>query len=1301
MSNTENSDNVEPPTKMAKLDSNSNVTCYSSEDETERTVLKICFPSVKKKLKQQLLKTAQTELGQLPTSSAYIMETRLASSEVPKVKSQKLLKKVSAKKYVRSSQKSQNQMYKQDAFLLSSENSQCIRKKKTKTLKSIKIESVSTKSTNSASHSGKCPLFSNIDSKNSNTMSHQELMQMLIETGAIDRDGDLQKIPGSLLTIKLVMAAINVFNFSYEEICMWVIKSRRTKYRGFNEKFSKQFNVYKHLYKLIRANIEHPNGKALLDLMSETPYFTPIKMSRWDIIFPSLPPLLENVILSSSIQEQSEALKAVCLSDLDQPETSHHVKKRKIGKTNMYNESLAIDQDEIDKSMDTSADYDETIKSEASVLDNTCLKKHFACQVNPIITISEIEQFLFKLESMIGLHEFKQNEKNCTIQKRMLKIEELLSLERKSKHSEGRHQILAQIGQDENNFKRNVSQLQSTLKYIKEKDVSEISLSKKQDILKKNIVHLFKSENKTKSNKISLLRSQVHVLENIVNHFIHQMQRQKRVNDILKVKLVSLEKCYFVTRSQLLNRPKDNINTNTQQSIRDSGLHTYDNSHDRLTTTPRRSNAAVLIRTPSRSNAAVLIRTPSRSDAAGLLPTPSRSDAIGLLPIPSRSDVLVHPSQSDVLSAKHPLNSVASVGCSSLPIKPLQPPFPPPFPNYISVKSCNYKVVKPKSCDVATQCELIFNDNAVLSIPPLLTPDAVSMAEVSAVKGSIISAANSTSRPIVCNANNRNIPLFKCVLERMILYELMLDDKAFLDLSLQGSSSVCAFKPCNLFNGKENDVCNGDQVILSKNDAEKGYWCISTNSQSNRSVNGQVGETSVNQNIVCNETNPITELLRNTNLWETLCDTNINQFLNDFCTYFLNEKNGTLAISKNNKDKLFSVINDKETFTEMTQLCLKVEENEGKYLRSMKEIEEKLNNVYSVKMKPLEEKFSNFKTVIHQYEAKLQSYQLQMGEYQESSKCCLDKVESFEKKCNEMRERSQLFYRQLNSIHVLLEELIGLDEKEMDSTVDIETNESNVNSKISNILKMISKCKNIKESLELSRNDVKAAEDLLRSCDTLVASMEIDNSQFTAIDSGHKNLEKRIEILVLQNKSITLLESEVACHKRKIHEFNEKLRTADEKMVSLLLLEERSESIILQNDILHTKLTKCDEEMKQKKAEFDVLTGLLIKERTNSVDLQNKLIESSTEIDKLVILWDVFELRKDGVQLDSQKYKASAEQRGLSVSNMSMLESITGWKNFFNNSTGNTNRSIPNDGQQCDAGPSVTSTVNTDIDQQL
>ena len=1113
--------------------------------------------------------------------------------------------------------------------------------------KSLKaLEDMSSTSNNTSS-------FSAAETVSINSISHLELKQILKDSGALGEDGKLHKIPAAALTIKLVLAAVNVFNFSAQEICMWVIKSCKTKYLDFNEKFNKQFQVYKVLYELIRVNIKQPNGQELLRIIGETRYNTPIKMSSWYIIFNPIPYLLDAVALSSSIQEQSKALNMVHISRVSR--TAIRIETASKATVSRSKTGALCDDSTYEKGTDTSLDVTtdlEDIKAE-NVNDMLMEKKNrpdCPC-TQSTLTLEAVKQFLTKIEASMSI-QIVELVNECDVKQRMTRIEEHLALEKKAKHSEGRHQILSQTNQEELHFKMNVLQLQKTIKYVQSKDHNNNHNFRKRDTLKENVMHLNNCY-KAKSKKISFLRSQVYLLENILNHCMHQMLRQKRVNEIIRAKLVSLEKCYFSQRSLLLQRQKCVNRMPTHESSTQTG-----GSLD------------------SSMSTAVVPYGNFGSSYFRMFPPPAT----------------MHQSTHYAPTGDYPY-CYYNRGSAGFPgnYQAIPLMYQTSVERFQRFSRWNNADIKPKCNSVALQCELIFEQYAVLKIPPLVTANEVNMAEIIAVQDSIVAAANETSKSISGIVSDHTAALFKCVLERMILYELMLDNKAFLDISLPTSSSVCVFRPCDVYpdkdyapKNKSPRKCSNHSVVL--NDGNKN------NCSSKQAKTVEL----INENCSVNNFRPVMALVKNPDLWTELSEQNVNQLINDLFSFLINTNKESL-ISTPSKQKIMNLLNN-EPLEEMTKLCLKIERNHGNCLRQLNVINDSFNNVCIVKMEKVEHQFSQLEAYVRKYEMQLMKNKNTIAKFSETVIHSTNEIKLLEDKLTHFSERDNFLFGKLNSVYLILHETLSsvcLDKNDVSITtfpsLEVNITDSLLELKVSSIFNLITK---LKKEIEKCKDDKSLHANLLSSCHILGSAFKSSQEKQNKIEIAQKKMKDRVDEMINIQDTVQKLQEQNHVYKQEIVELKMNVNYARHKLSTMISMKQQEVVNKNHTEYIESKLEDCIVEIDKKKLELEVLTGLLIKERTNTLDLQIKLNESSIEIDKLVLLWEVLELSNKGPQVDRHQYKSLVEQRGLGSVNMSMLEHITGWKPQQSNLPVN-NSSGSSSSYECSSYeriPTVTST---------
>ena len=1048
-----------------------------------------------------------------------------------------------------------------------------------------------------------------------NSSNPFKLKQILRDSGALSKDGKLQQVSTSALTVKLVMAAINVINFSHEEIFMWLIKSCTTKFLNFNEKFDRQFRVYKILYRLILVNINLPNGQELLSVIGRTRYITPRKMSSWYIIFRSIPFLLDTVPLSLTIQEQSKALNMVHLSKLSRSAIGNETaSSATVGgsKTDASCDDNTSEKEDTDASLDVTTDFQDIQQNENVniILTDEGLEPDCPCS-SSTLTLEAVKHFLTKIEASMSFQFLEKPVQECDVLQRMTRIEEYLAFREKARHSEGCLQIISEINQEELHFKMNFIQLQRTLQYVQSKDDNNDHYFQKQDTLKENVMLLYNCY-KVKSKKISFLRSQVHLLENIINHCMHQMLRQKRVNEIIRAKLVLVEKCYFSQRSLLhqqkcVNRMPTHESSMQTEECLDSSMSTAVGSYENCAA----PNSTMFTLGPS-------IQLSQHSPLCGDYPYFSNRDGAGLQGNYSQAFPLLHKEYE----------------------------------------------IKPQLNSVAVQCELIYEQCVVLQIPSLATVDEINKAEIIAVRDSITRAANETSKSITDIVSDHTAALFKCVLEKMILYQLMLDNKAFLDISLPTSSSVCVFRPCDVFPDKDSALQN---KFISKKCPKNSVIMDDTNKKNCSSEQTKAIQL-INENPSVITFSPVMALIKNPNLWTELPEPNVNQLVNDLFS-FLMSKNKSL-ISKSNKQKFMRFLNDEESFEGMINLCLKIKTNHSYYLRQMNVINDSFNTMCIVKMEKMEHKFSQLEALVRQYEIHLMKNKNAITTFSDTVRHSSSKIKLLESKLKHISERDNFLFDQLHNIHLNILETLSFEcldgNDSLTTSPSLETSniDSLLDAKVSSIFNLTPRLTQLKEKLS-KYNNVKTFHNNLLSCTDLVTTLMNSQERLNKVKIGLQTMKQQVDKMSVLQGTVQKLQDQITEHNHEIAELPMNVNAVRNKLMAMTIMKQQDLDIY---NHTKSKFDNCIAEAKQKGLEFQVATELLSKERKKSFELQKKLNESYRTIDQLVVIWEVLEFSNKGPHVDLHKYKAIVEQRGLGSDNMSMLEHITGWKSQESNS---------------------------------
>ena len=1008
------------------------------------------------------------------------------------------------------------------------------------------------------------------------------LMEILTRAEVLS-DGQLIKPKPPGLTMSLVMAAVNVFKFSNVDIFSWIISSMKTKYSSFNEKFTKQFEVYQRLYKLLHSNMNSPNGRMLFQLISSTKYSTPTKMENWYILFRKVPQILCHVAVTDDLKNQSLSLnKAAVIEDVPM-------------------DGLGVEEDNVSKACpDTSHATD--------VLAEDVLKnKSNELSVVPQSSDGIADAFVKKVGKLLGVSDFN-NESPDDLENLMEKIEKHLINDIRVKKSSGRHQVIANYQTQEHQFRTEVNQLKKTLAYLEEKIVS-CDIHLKNVTSKKRSLASTQSElEKAYNRKISFMLSKDHISKHLNNVFVKQIYDQSFHSHVIKSKLLSLEKCYFFQRNQLNNNSdqKDNISPS-------SVLHESSNT---LSVDSSNVSATKASKVSEEENT-----SPQKTCKKDISTT--NNDSLGTL-----------------ASLKSSLNDKTSLVHSQLAKKERV---------YI---------------DASIQCN-IGNDNCVvLKLPGLYSSDPASDKEISCL---LDSAKKSAAETVRCSNSGKQVVQFKNVVDKLILLELLLDNKDSLALCLKNNFPGCFKDPRPLFRSSVNSS-KSNRIEVHRNLEEK-------------IKERQFSEGSLDSSSSMDGVPTTVSSLLSVN-WNELPRENLEKIMDGLFTFLL-DKDGLAVVSDKLQPKLSQVVRNSEDFKqEVKELYSKMRLQQQESENKMKTLEKSFQDIFTYKMQALEqEKVATEIQCKAELAEHLKQYKESLDEYSkvmEPFASELQLLKSYEKT---IVKRDELLCQELNAMYESVFKYYPSNLDMIPPKAWIDKN-PNLQSKFPFLSFLADEVCRLMSQSDLVADNLSKLTEAKEKVSSLSSCIDGVESQMAQRLSEHKHLKSCLEILDQNYVGIVKLYEEekkkTSHYKEELQMYSDKLSKA-EKMIDELSfsVEAKSTEIKEQDELMSRQIASLENVCKQKTSALCSLASTVFKDKETIQSLTTRLNDALSEIQKLAVIWDVLDVSGTGPTLNVKKCKDELQVKGLNFPNMKIMEELTGWSPKVSDEDGNISFAVP------------------------
>ncbi|XP_042871867.1 golgin subfamily A member 4-like [Penaeus japonicus] len=164
-----------------------------------------------------------------------------------------------------------------------------------------------------------------------------KMTSLLTISGALGCKKQLLIVPRSYLTVELVMAALSLRKFSYEDIYAWICKICKPTNRDFTEINRQQFMQYELLHRIISKNCDAYKRKQWEEVLKKTLYVLP-KHEGWSLIFEKIPDICQHIVtcnpgFSNNTKKKSVASSKKCKYDKTEEKLGVLIKKLNVKRT--------------------------------------------------------------------------------------------------------------------------------------------------------------------------------------------------------------------------------------------------------------------------------------------------------------------------------------------------------------------------------------------------------------------------------------------------------------------------------------------------------------------------------------------------------------------------------------------------------------------------------------------------------------------------------------------------------------------------------------------------------------------------------------------------------------------------------------------------------------------------------------------------------------------------------------------------------------------------------------------------------